>query len=379
MNQAQEDMTIVQSRFLYPKIKNWLKKVRQWIYPYRPRFRDWHFWIVQGIVIGVAVIHDVIEVGGYMPHLGMLYFLPISLFFVPVVYAALYFGFRGSIATAVWVIIITIPNWIFWHQGFERLGVIFQMALLVAVAIFVGQRIDRENEARHKTEDATVAIRTYATHIVQAQEEERQRIARELHDQTIQGLALLYQRLDAMKDGNPHLSSAVAEKVREAQQLAEESAKEVRNFIWSLRPPILDDLGIVPSIRRLVLDSTERTGMKGRFRLVGKERRLPQDIEVGMFRIAQEALWNVERHSRGTEMMVTITLTKDEAKIDISDNGIGFNVPQVLHSFYTAGKLGVLGMQERAESIGGKLDVQSILKKGVTVSFSIPILEGNAE
>lgn len=378
MNQAQEDMAIVRNRFLYPKILNWLKKARQWIYPYRPRFRDWHFWIVQGIIIGIAAVHDIIEVGGYIPSLGVLYFLPISLFFVPVVYAALYFGFHGSIATAIWVIIITIPNWIFWHQGLERLGVIFQMSLLVAVAVFVGQRVDRENAARQKTEDANVAIRTYATHIVQAQEEERQRIARELHDQTIQGLALLNQRLGTIKDRNPHLPSAVAEEVREAQQLAEESAKEVRNFIWSLRPPILDDLGIVPSIRRLVLDSTERTGMKGHFRLVGKERRLPQDIEVGMFRIAQEALWNVERHSKGTEMAITITLTKDEARIDISDNGIGFTVPQVLHSFYTTGKLGVLGMQERAELIGGKLEIQSIPKKGVTVNFSIPIVERNA-
>ena len=166
--------------------------------------------------------------------------------------------------------------------------------------------------------------------------------------------------------------------MREIQQITEESVEEVRNFIWSLRPPILDDLGIIPSIRRLVLDSTERTGMKGHFRLVGKERRLPQDIEVGMFHIAQEALWNVERHSKGTEITIVIMLTKEAARIDINDNGIGFKVLRMLHSFYAAGKLGLLNMQERAELLGGKLVIQSGPRKGTAVHFSIPISKGNA-
>ena len=370
-------MTIVQKPLFGVNIMNWLEKARQWLYPYRPRFRHRHFWIVQGIVIGIALIHDIIESEVIMPSFGVLYFLPISLFFIPVVYAALYFGFHGSITTAIWVIIITIPNWIFWHQGLERLGVIFQISLLVVVAVFVGRRVDRENTARNKVEIANIRIRTYATHVVKAQEKERQRIARDLHDQTIQSLTLLHQRLGIIKEGKPHLPSSVIEEVRETQQIAEESVKEVRNFIWSLRPPILDDLGIIPSIRRLVLDSTERTGMKSHFELVGKDRRLSQDIEVGMFRITQEALWNVERHSKGTEVTVTVTLTKGEARIEITDNGIGFDVPQELHSFYTAGKLGLLGMQERTELLGGKLVIQSGLKKGTTVHLSIPASEEN--
>ncbi len=133
-----------------PKLEGWFVKAKERFHPYRPRFRDWHFWAVQGLVIGIAAIHDIIEIGGYLPHLGMLYFLPISLFFVPVVYAALKFGFVGSIATAIWVLIITIPNWVFWHQGLERLGVILQMAVLTAVAVFVGQRVDRERAAQQR-------------------------------------------------------------------------------------------------------------------------------------------------------------------------------------------------------------------------------------
>lgn len=365
----------VQSRLFGSRIRSWLNSTGHWLYKYRPRYKDRQFWVVQALIIVIAVVHDVIEAGGYLHHLGGLYFLPITLFFVPVVYAALHFGLTGSLATVIWTVIITIPNWVFWHQGLERLGVISQMSLLVVVAIFAGRRVDREMAARHQAEDASEVLRTYAAHVVQAQEDERQRIALELHDQTIQALALISRRLADMKDRNPPLPSAVADEVRGVQEMVEEAVKELREFTRSIRPPILEDLGIVPSIRRLLIESTERTGMKGKFRLVGGERRLPESVEVGIFRIAQEAIWNVERHSKATEVIVIVTQASDEARLDVIDNGIGFNVPPLISSFYGAGKLGLLGMQERAESIGGKLEIQSIPDKGVVVGFSIPISE----
>jgi signal transduction histidine kinase len=91
-----------------------------------------------------------------------------------------------------------------------------------------------------------------------------------------------------------------------------------------------------------------------------------------MFRITQEAIWNIERHSKATEIAITITFTDGEVRLGIKDNGIGFKVPPVLSSFYAMNKLGMIGMQERAELLGGKLEVQSNPKKGVTVSVTIP-------
>lgn len=354
------------------KLREWLKSGRYRLRIYIPPFRNRHFWLVQILVITIVVIHDVIEIGGYLPQLGMLYFLPISLFFVPVVYAALIFGFTGSIATTFWVVILTIPNWVFWHHGLERLGVIFQMAILVAVSVFVGQRVDRETAARHQAEDAGVALRTYAAHVVRAQEEERRRIARELHDETIQAMTLIHRQLGSMEDKNLRLPSGLADEVKQVQKMTEGAMQKIREFAKSLRPSTLDDLGIVPSIRRLLIDSTERRGINNQFRLVGDERRLPQDMEDGMFRITQEAIWNIERHSKATEIAITITFTDGEVRLDIKDNGIGFKVPPVLSSFYAMNKLGMIGMQERAELLGGKLEVQSSPKKGVTVSVTIP-------
>ncbi len=494
MSQAPLDMIAVRSRLFSSKLNGWLKRAGHWLRRYRPRFRDRRFWVVQGLVIAIAAFHDVLEVGGYLPRLGTLYFVPISLFFVPVVYAALNFGFAGSIATALWAVIITIPNWVFWHHGLERIGVMFQMAILVAVAVFVGQRVDREAGARHRAEaagaalrasemkyrglfesspiavlvldpsgiildanpaagvlfdttaetlksttvanlvgtenkqkllassredkwqEATLALslrdgsevylepthtrvsdsqgniiiqvllrdvtqerqrqaglRAYAAHVLRAQEEERQRIARELHDETIQTLALLCRRLGSVETTGEPLPSSVAEELRGAREIAEEVVKELRDFAKALRPPILDDLGMVTSIRRLLVDSTERTEIKGQLKLVGEERRLPRDTEVGMFRIAQEALWNVERHSRATEVVMTLTFSENEVRLYVSDNGVGFNVPPVLGSVYASGQLGLLGMQERAELLGGELEVQSSLGKGTTVTISIPV------
>ena len=448
--------------------------------------------------MGIAAIHDILERGGYLSHFETLYFLPISLFFVPVVYAALNFGFVGSIATAVWATIITIPNWVFWHHGLERWGVIFQMSILFAVAVFVGQRVDRETSARRQAEatgaalkssemryrrlfesspiailllassgailDANPAagvlfdkspetlksmavaeligtaneqkllasphrdkgeeaylvlgrrdgsriylepeysqvndiqgnivmqvllkditeerqrqagLRAYTAHVLRAQEEERQRISRELHDETIQTLALLVRRLDSLKNTTGPLPPSAIEELHEARGMAEEVVRGLRDFARRLRPPILDDLGLVASIRRLLLDFTERTGVEGQLKLVGEGRRLPQDAEASMYRIAQEALWNVERHSRATEVVVTMTFKEYEAILDIRDNGIGFNVLPLRAGFPATDQLGLLGMQERAELLGGKLEIQSSLGKGTTVTASIPIPRGS--
>ncbi len=496
MSRDQANVTAAPAIFR-SKLKSWLERSRQRLYIYRPRFRDWHFWAVQSLVIGIAAIHDIIEVGGYAPQLGMLYFVPISLFFVPVVYAALNFGFVGAITTALWAVIITIPNWIFWHEGLERLGVIFQMLIVIALAFFVGQRVDRERRAWHRAEatatdlkasrmkyrgifesspiailvldptglileanpaaiilfarnkttlegiriadligtaseqkllgssqngswqadplvlklgdgpelylepaltefsdgegnlaiqvlfrDATeehdrqAGLKAYTAYVIRAQEEERQRIARELHDETIQSLVLLCRRLDSVQDSSDSLPSSQLDKLQEARKIAEEVVKGLRDFTKALRPPILDDLGVVTSVRRLLADFTERTRIKGQLKVVGETRRLPADTELGMFRIAQEALRNIERHAGATRVAVTVTFAKHEARLDVVDNGAGFSMASSSGDFTASGKLGLLSMQERAELLGGNLKIQSRPGNGTRVTVSAPAADG---
>ncbi|MCH8818907.1 MAG: hypothetical protein IIB03_01130 [Acidobacteria bacterium] len=132
MSQARVAVTATRPIFK-SKLRGWFERGRHRLYAYRPRFRDRRFWVIAGLVIIIAVLHNIAEATGFLHDLGVPYFVPITLFLVPVVYAALTFGFAGALATALWATVITTPNFIFWHQGLERFGVMFQMLIVVAI------------------------------------------------------------------------------------------------------------------------------------------------------------------------------------------------------------------------------------------------------
>lgn len=232
--------------------------------------------------------------------------------------------------------------------------------------------ISERKEAEQRAESASSALRTYAAHIVNSQEEERKRIARELHDDTIQTVALLCRKLENIS-AEGSLSSPAVDELREAKAISEGIMDRLRHLARGIRPPILDDLGIVASIGRLLLDVTQLTGMEGKIQQTGEERRLLPEVEIGIFRIAQEALWNIGRHSRATSVVVTVIFAEDHFGLELSDNGIGFTVPPSLRELSSSGHLGLLGMQERIELVGGKLEIQSSPNKGTKISIVIPI------
>jgi PAS domain S-box-containing protein len=477
------------------KMNNWFNGRISRLHKYKPPFGDWRFWAIQVLSIGIAIAHWAFEGFGSGSEFGRLYFVPVILLVVPVVIAALYFGSVGAFTTALWVVLISVPNLIIEHSGLERVGEAFQMVVLLAIAVFMGTQVDKERNLRHKVEDASVALTSsetkyhslfssspiailaldrnntildanpsagalfgkspevlkntsvtdllrtrnekgqfiplqkdgwwestlvinskngsevylepkltqlsdsqgnpivqvllrdvteerhkqagleaYTAYVIQAQEDERQHIARELHDETLQNLALLCRQLKGIDTTDKALPLSVVEDLSKSSDIAEKAVKDLRNFTRRLRPPILDDLGLVASIRRLVLDFTDRTGMKGQLKIDGEERRLPQDVEVSMFRIAQEALWNVEHHSKASNASVVITFGKETTSLTISDDGVGFMVPLVLESMSTFGKLGLLGMKERAELFGGDLEIQSSPGKGTVVNASFPVV-----
>jgi len=141
----------------------------------------------------------------------------------------------------------------------------------------------------------------------------------------------------------------------------------------NLRPPILDDLGIVDAVRRLQTDLMERTGADGKLEVSGTERRLSSELELGMFRVAQEALSNVESHSDATEVVVTLGFTNKEITLKVKDNGVGFTRMASPTRICIDDGLGILGMEERAELLDGKLDIESSQGEGTTVTAIFPI------
>ena len=443
-----------------------------------------HFWATQVLVGLIAVSHGLVESLELPPH-GALYFVPLMLFFIPVVYAATTFGVAGSVPTALWSTLLTVPNGVFWHEGAERTGELVQMSAIVIVALFVGVRVDQQRKARAAAEAAERALRvseakyrglfeaagegvlvlrdgeeivecnaaaarllgqstaalrgrrlsevmpaeaalallpsahsplepsseillpssgqpvwvkpvsaslpgapdlthvvlhdisvqkrreqrleTFARAVLNAQEEERRRVAQELHDETIQGLVQLCRMIDECEE-----QTNCGARARNVRHRAEGIIGEVRRFASGLRPPALDDLGLVEALDRLVDDLRERTPIAAEFQVSGEDRQLTAESRLALFRIAQEALRNVERHSRASHVGVFLTFAPNEARLAVVDNGDGFDARTAAAPPLNGQTLGLMGMRERARTVGGTFALQSTMGRGTTVVAEVP-------
>lgn len=465
------------------------------LFPLKPPFGNWRFWGVQGLVVltvGIfATVSTRCDSSGEPQALCL---LPITLFFIPLTYAAVTFGFAGSLVTAVWCVLLSLPVIAFENRGEQRLLAAVQLAAITAVALFVGNRIDRETRTRRQAQSAELrlclseakyrslfetspipllllssdgivceanpaagrlfgrpestlrnvplpgilgqdgqallalfaqttgrppiiavtrgqdtstidwvepsvtkiadggettlfqvmlrdvteerrrheSLRAYASSVLRAQEEERRRIAQELHDETIQSLIVLCRQIDAIHDQAGPLQPAVVAGLETVRLSAEQIVQSLREFSGSLRPSVLEDLGLVASLRRLLEDLKKRTGMATRLQVRGPVRRLAADSELGLFRVGQEALRNVERHARATSVLVALSFATDEVSLTVQDNGVGFT--RAAQDDPGAG-LGILGMRERVHLLGGQLEIQSSPGHGTRVTVRAPVGE----
>jgi signal transduction histidine kinase len=206
-----------------------------------------------------------------------------------------------------------------------------------------------------------------------AQEEERKRIARELHDETIQALVVLARQFDDIISVSSDLSFDKRRLLDKLRQQANDIMADVRRLSQDLRPPALDRLGLVPALEWLASDVGKRSGINVEVRLHGVSRRFPTEVELVLFRIAQEALRNVWRHSRATRADVTIEFVeKEKIRITVKDNGEGFDLPDATGDLVKRGRLGLAGMQERIQLVGGSLRIESKPGKGTTVVIEAP-------
>lgn len=237
-----------------------------------------------------------------------------------------------------------------------------------------GEPVAFQHIARDVTEEKRLQenLRFYLEQATRAQEEERKRISRELHDETIQALVVLSRQLDILASSGKGLSEDNRLYLEELRQQTNNIMQGVRRLSQDLRPAALDRLGLLAALEWLASDVAEYSGIATKVNALGNERRLPEEIELVLFRIVQEALRNVWRHSEATKAEITIEFNEDKTRILVSDNGKGFNPPQMIGDLAKEGRLGLAGMQERAQLIGGKLTVQSEPGKGTTIAIEIP-------
>ena len=229
--------------------------------------------------------------------------------------------------------------------------------------------------ARDVTEERRMQnnLRYYLHQITRAQEDERKRIARELHDDTAQALFAISRQMDNFIRHNAQLSARQTEALQDIRQRLGVLLQDIRRFSQDLRPSIIDDLGLLPALKWLVKQKSEDIGIEVGLKVNGKEQRLLPEMELILFRITQEALNNIGKHACATAADVKLDFLPERVSVTITDNGKGFQLPDMVGDLSHAGKLGLVGMQERVSLLNGSFEIRSQRGKGTTVSASVPL------
>ncbi|MDP1568980.1 MAG: histidine kinase [Vicinamibacterales bacterium] len=213
--------------------------------------------------------------------------------------------------------------------------------------------------------------------VISAQEDERRRLARELHDDTCQSLAALSVSAEAaVADLAP---GPARDRLLSVKALVDASLADLHRVIYDLRPSVLDDLGLVPAIRWLVSHRFARSSVAVRLEVDGLAERLPPEVETALFRVVQEALTNIERHAHAEHVLVQLSADASGLLIEIEDDGIGFDPASVGAPAPGGRGLGLLGLRERVELLGGRCEVDSTPGHGARIVVSVPRTHGVEE
>lgn len=225
------------------------------------------------------------------------------------------------------------------------------------------------NQMIERLEENAQRLQHLSRQILQAQEEERRRLARELHDEAAQALTSLLVHLRLLE--RAHTPEEAQQRVQELRQLTAQALDEVRRVALDLRPTILDDLGLGPALAWRVDECNKLAGMHATITISGLEQRLPREVELVFYRVGQEALSNVVRHAHAQEVAVRLQQVNGQVTLEIRDDGQGFD-PAAVHGDNGQG-FGLMGMAERLAMIDGHLRIQSAPGRGTCVVAQAPV------
>ncbi|MEM7346117.1 MAG: cache domain-containing protein, partial [Chloroflexota bacterium] len=227
------------------------------------------------------------------------------------------------------------------------------------------------NEMVDRTRNSQSGFRQYVADITNSQEEERKRIARDLHDDTVQSLIAIGQRIELIKSMLDEPDEAKP-RLTELRSMVTGAIASVRQFSRDLRPLALEDLGLAAAMQYLVNQLAQQQNIQAELKIEGDVEGLSADIEVAIYRILQETLNNVRKHADATEVQVWAQFTKRWVRLTIQDDGKGFDIPETLTEFASQGSFGIMGLQERAQLFGGSITVQSDTHRGTSIRLVMP-------
>ena len=217
-------------------------------------------------------------------------------------------------------------------------------------------------------------LRALTSKLTQVQEAERTQLARELHDEMGQALTAISLNLTSACEAlPPEISPEIKDRLVEASWLADQTLDQVRELSLNLRPPMLDDLGLVPTLLWYIKRYTQRVNIEVNFETVGLEDRMPSVLETAVYRIVQEALTNIAKHAQSAKnIQIRLGRSISEIVVRIEDNGPGFDVAKSIGYQASGNGTGLLGMRERVKLLGGEFKVESQPGQGTCLSITIP-------
>lgn len=220
----------------------------------------------------------------------------------------------------------------------------------------------------HLIEDAQEK-QAFSLRVIQAQEDERRKISREIHDGPAQMMASILLRSELIERAlhDKSVEDAIKE-IKDIRKMIRRSLYEVRRIIYDLRPMALDDLGLVPTLKKYIATISDYNKLAIDFITIGKESRLPQEYEVAFFRLVQESIQNALKHASPTLIKVKLEMNKIYLSVVITDNGQGFDT-----SIKNNKSFGIIGMKERVEMLSGKFEISSEKGKGTRVYINVPL------
>ena len=222
----------------------------------------------------------------------------------------------------------------------------------------------------HKVKVAQQGLRGYISAITTGQEEERRRLARELHDDTIQSLIALKQRVQLTSISQT--DGATIDQLQEIQNMTDQTINDLRRITRDLRPLYLEDLGMVATLEMLTREMSSMIGIPVDFQSIGEEYRFSPEVELTLYRMAQEGLSNVSRHANASKGSIVLLFDPLSTTLTISDDGQGFVIPESPAEFAPSGHYGLLGLHERAELIGANLEIYSDAGHGTRLVITLP-------
>jgi len=257
-------------------------------------------------------------------------------------------------------------------------SVVLALITIVLIAVITSHKrlMNAKDEKLAIIEESQAKLRALSNELIQTQENERARISRELHDEIGQTLTAVNLNLEMINGEGDIKESDLSKWIDDCQKLVQKTLKNIHRFSHDLRPTVLDNLGLLPAIRTHVNGFKERTGITVEIEDEGEVHDLKDNLNTILYRVTQEALNNVLKHAEAHNVMITITRNENVIILRITDDGIGFDREKKMVSIPGNSGLGLPGMRERIQLVGGELSVSSKNGIGTTLMVEIPLNEG---